>query len=129
MSIRLLARLTVLPLSAALVIATTTTANATATPSMPTGCKVSAKTMESHSVGMRTLVGRGVVTCSSIMRPQISINLRKGDTIKSRARKDCKREKKCTAFTDTIFRAQGRNWCTQVTVKWGVGTTVHWGCL
>ncbi|WP_327586742.1 hypothetical protein OHA25_06850 [Nonomuraea sp. NBC_00507] len=128
-SSRLLTRLSVLPLSAALVVAPTTMANAAVAAPIPAGCTVSAKTLENHSVGMRTIVGRGVVTCESALRPQISINLRKGDTIKSRARKDCKMEKKCTAWTDTIFRAQGTNWCTQVIVDWGLSTTIKWGCL
>jgi hypothetical protein len=128
-STRIFTRLSVLPLSAVLMIGPATRANAAVAAPPPGVCTVSAKTVQGHEVGMRTVTGRGIVTCSSIMRPIISINLRKGDNIKSRARKDCKREKKCTAYTSTIFKAQGFNWCTQVIVKWGITSTIKWGCL
>ncbi|MEQ4720742.1 hypothetical protein [Nonomuraea sp. B19D2] len=125
--IKVVARLSVLlPVSVAFVAGPSAMASSA---DVPPNCSVSVKTIQGHEVGMRTIVGRGVVKCSSALRPQISINLRKGDTIKSRARKDCKQEKKCVAYTDTVFRAEGSNWCTQMVVNWGLMETIKWGCL
>ncbi|NBE93309.1 hypothetical protein FE391_39725 [Nonomuraea sp. KC401] len=105
-------------------------AGAAAMDKPPPGCTVAVKTMENHSVGMRTMVGRATVKCKSMLRPQISLSLHYRDKVKAKGRKDCGKDLKCVAWTDTVFRAQGGNdWCTLAVVNWGGSETMKWDCL
>ncbi|TDD00627.1 hypothetical protein E1292_28195 [Nonomuraea deserti] len=95
----------------------------------PPGCTVAVKTMENHSVGQRTMVGRATVKCKSALRPLISLSLHKGDKVKAKGRKDCGKDLTCVGWTDTVFRASGNDWCTLAVVNWGGTETMKWDCL
>ncbi|MEU6715573.1 hypothetical protein ABZ897_29265 [Nonomuraea sp. NPDC046802] len=117
----------VIPLSAGLALSTTSLAHAGGPP--PSDCTVTVKTLQGHEIAGRTITGTGTVKCDSFRRPLIRLALQKNGSTQHRTSKDCGTARTCTAYTKTVFRATGTDWCTQIQVEWGLSTTIKWDCL